>query len=55
MERLGLAAEERRWPTPDMEPLDLLTPGEAFTPPDVLFKKIEDADVAAWAARFGGG
>ncbi len=28
---------------------------EFDAPPDVLFRKIEDADVAAWAERFGGG
>jgi methionyl-tRNA synthetase len=29
------------------------TPGAAFQAPDVLFKKIEDEDVADWAERFG--
>jgi hypothetical protein len=30
-------------------------PGAAFAPPDVLVKKIDDADIAAWTAEFGGG
>ena len=34
---------------------DALPRGLAITPPDVLFKKIEDEQVAAWAARFCGG
>jgi methionyl-tRNA synthetase len=32
----------------------VLSGGHRFTPPDVLFKKIEDTDVAAWTERFGG-
>jgi methionyl-tRNA synthetase len=52
---LGVDAQSRKWPdASDASFLDILTPGEAITPPDVLFKKIEDADVAAWAERFGG-
>ena len=31
-----------------------LEPGRAINVPDVLFKKIEDTDLADWAARFGG-
>jgi methionyl-tRNA synthetase len=34
---------------------DALPRGLEVTPPDVLFRKIEDADVAAWAERFNGG
>ena len=56
LDALGVAADARRWPDPnDAQLLDLLEPGAAITAPDVLFKKIEDADVAAWAERFGGG
>ncbi|MCQ8184924.1 methionine--tRNA ligase [Parvularcula maris] len=33
--------------------LDGATPGAAFKAPSVLFKKIEDEDVADWAERFG--
>lgn len=34
--------------------LDKLSRGHAITPPDVLFQKIEDAQVEEWSARFGG-
>ncbi len=34
--------------------LDALPHGLAITPPDVLFRKIEDDQVAEWAVRFGG-
>jgi methionyl-tRNA synthetase len=34
---------------------DALPRGNQFAPPEVLFKKIEDTDVAGWAERFGGG
>ncbi|MFN4023699.1 MAG: methionine--tRNA ligase [Hyphomonas sp.] len=35
--------------------LDAIPRGHAFTPPDVLFQKIEDTQVAEWTERFGGG
>ncbi len=35
--------------------LDALPRGLAITPPAVLFAKVEDAKVAEWTARFGGG
>jgi len=34
--------------------LDALPRGQAITVPDVLFKKIEDDQVAEWTARLGG-
>jgi methionyl-tRNA synthetase len=40
------------WPT---AVTDALKPGAAIRVPDVLFAKIEDAQVAEWAERFGGG
>lgn len=56
LDALGVPEERRTWPRAD-DPglLDALPRGLAITPPEVLFKKIEDADVAAWAERFGGG
>jgi methionyl-tRNA synthetase len=55
LDSLGVDERSRKWPdASDASFLDILTPGEGITPPDVLFKKIEDADVAAWAERFGG-
>ncbi|MFN3537104.1 MAG: hypothetical protein ACK4Y4_06630 [Brevundimonas sp.] len=43
------------WPEPDASLLDLLPRGRPVSAPEVLFKKIEDAQVAEWAERFGGG
>ncbi len=43
------------WPTTDAEAeLSKLEPGRPITVPEVLFRKIEDAQVAEWTARFGG-
>ena len=54
--RIGVPENNRIGRTPDDAGLlDALPRGHAFTPPDVLFKKIEDTDVAAWAERFGAG
>ena len=56
LDALGVDAKGRAWPNAgDRAPLDILTSGGAITAPDVLFKKIEDADVAVWAERFGAG
>ena len=43
------------WPSADgRAELSRLEPGRPVQAPPVLFKKIEDADVAAWTERFGG-
>jgi methionyl-tRNA synthetase len=43
------------WPSADgAAELDRLPPLRAVKAPDVLFKKIEDAEVAEWTMRFGG-
>jgi methionyl-tRNA synthetase len=43
------------WPTDDpRQELARIPAGRAFTTPPVLFKKIEEADLTAWAERFGG-
>lgn len=43
------------WPSNDAKvELDRLTVGAAVTVPEVLFKKIEDEQIAEWTARFGG-
>lgn len=56
LDALHVPEDERGWPdAADAAVWDRLPRGQAFTPPDVLFKKIEDADVAAWSARFGAG
>jgi len=35
--------------------IDALPIGHEISSPDVLFTKIEESDVQAWAERFGGG
>ena len=43
------------WPSTDAEvELSKLEPGRPITVPEVLFRKIEDAQVAEWTERFGG-
>ncbi len=43
------------WPSgPIEEELARLEPGRAITAPPVLFRKIEDAQLAEWSERFGG-
>jgi methionyl-tRNA synthetase len=55
LDALGVPDTNRRWPEgPAAKLLDALPRGLPITPPDVLFRKIEDEDVAAWKARFGG-
>lgn len=56
LDAMGVGEDQRTWPRHD-DPglLDKLPRGLSFTPPDVLFKKIEDSDLAAWKDRFGGG
>jgi methionyl-tRNA synthetase len=56
LDAMGVPDAGRGWPRAGAEGLlDMLPRGSAITPPDVLFRKIEDADVAAWTERFGGG
>jgi methionyl-tRNA synthetase len=53
----ALAAERLMsdWPTGDAAAaLSALAPGSPIRAPDVLFKKIDDAQIAAWAEQFGG-
>jgi methionyl-tRNA synthetase len=43
------------WPNGDVsEALTALAPGSPIRAPEVLFKKIDDAQIAAWAEQFGG-
>ena len=56
LDAVGVPETNRAWPEAgDAGLLDALPRGHAITPPDVLFKKIEDADVATWTEMFGGG
>ncbi|WP_293678786.1 methionine--tRNA ligase [uncultured Phenylobacterium sp.] len=43
-----------RWPAGGVGLLDQLAPGQAVRAPEVLFRKVEDAQVAEWRERFGG-
>lgn len=47
--------EAARWPENAATALSTLKGGEAFTAPDVLFKKIEDDQIEEWRGRFGAG
>ena len=56
LDALGVPEANRNWPDPkDGLVWDALPRGHTINPPDVLFKKIEDEQVAEWAARFGAG
>lgn len=56
LDALGVPDSNRRWPSfKDTGLLDALPRGLAITPPEVLFQKIEDEQVAEWTERFGGG
>lgn len=46
-------AEASAWPNDAATALSQLKGGEAFTPADVLFAKIEDEQVDAWREQFG--
>ncbi|MFT3726553.1 MAG: methionine--tRNA ligase [Terricaulis sp.] len=53
---IGVPENNRTWPSAaDKSVFDALPRGLQITPPDVLFKKIDDEQVAEWTARFGGG
>jgi methionyl-tRNA synthetase len=49
-----VAATLGDWPTNALEALRVLTPGSLIRAPDVLFKKIDEAQIAAWTVQFGG-
>jgi len=52
---LGLSDAQRDWPEGGAETiLSAIKPGAPFTPPEVLFAKVEDEWVEAWTQRFGG-
>ena len=43
------------WPSPDAAvELARLEPGRPIRAPEILFRKVEDAEVAEWTERFGG-
>jgi len=49
----GDAERMGAWPTSAGDALQFLKHGHPFTPPEVLFKKIEDEQVDAWREKFG--
>lgn len=56
LDAMGVPEANRTWPkVDDAGLLSALPIGLAIKAPDLLFTKIEDADVAAWAEQFGGG
>ncbi|MFN3911026.1 methionine--tRNA ligase [Hyphomonas sp.] len=56
LDALGIPEGNRRWPDwKDTSLLDAIPRGAPIVPPDVLFQKIEDTQVAEWTERFGGG
>ena len=58
LDALGVPEANRTWragPEGWSGALDALPRGHAVSAPPVLFTKIEDADVADWTERFGGG
>ena len=54
--RIGatVGASDLSWPKAGDDVLNALSPGHAVSAPEVLFRKIEDAQVAEWRERFGG-
>jgi methionyl-tRNA synthetase len=47
-------ADVAGWPSEEGDLLTSLEPGRAIRAPDVLFRKVEDTQVAEWRERFGG-
>lgn len=43
-----------RWPASARDALARLAPGTPFIAPELLFRKIEDDELAAWREKFGG-
>lgn len=55
LDAMDVPQDNRKWPSDnDGLILDTLPRGSAIQVPELLFAKIEDVDVAAWAEQFGG-
>ncbi|WP_116599196.1 methionine--tRNA ligase [Primorskyibacter marinus] len=50
----AMQTEDGSWPDDVPAALQLLTPGHAFTVPDVTFRKISDEEREGWQERFSG-
>ena len=48
----AMQTDDDRWPEDVTEALDILSPGHAFTVPEVLFAKITDEQREEWQAKF---
>jgi methionyl-tRNA synthetase len=56
LQALGVADRPLRWPAAAAAALlDELPRGKPVAHLPLLFRRIEDAEVADWSARFGGG
>jgi methionyl-tRNA synthetase len=52
---LGRPDDDRAWISSDIRAeLEVLTPGQRFEVPPVLFRKVTEEEIAEWTARFGG-
>jgi methionyl-tRNA synthetase len=49
-----MGTDNRTWPGPVAEALEVLPVGHAFAVPEVLFRKITDEERAEWEQRFAG-
>ena len=54
LERFGDTLDAVQWPADIGREMTRLEAGTALEPPPVLFRKLEDTDLDAWRARFGG-
>ena len=50
----SVGATDLSWPKPGEDVLNTLPIGQNVQAAEVLFKKIEDVQVAEWTERFGG-
>ena len=50
----SVGATDLSWPEAGADHLDVLPRGQTVAAAEVLFKKIEDAQVVEWTERFGG-
>ena len=50
----SVGADDLSWPEANGNVLDVLPRGQKVQATEVLFRKIEDVQVAEWAERFGG-
>lgn len=56
LDALCVPEADRGWPAVTAAGMwETLPRGAPITPPDVLFRKVEDGDVAVWGERFGAG